>query len=820
MEFNIKNELIKFLHLVQKPARYIGGEYNIVVKENPFVRVAISYPDLYDVGMSNNGIRILYEAANRIDGVACERVFAVDTDMERELRKRNIPLWTLESFTAINKLDMIGFNLAHELLLTNLLQILDLGNVPLLRNDRRDGDPIVIAGGEFTSNPFPARDFVDLFFIGEGEEGFPEIIKTIMECKSKGMSRIETIKEIGKIDGVLVSMDYDFSYEGLGVNIQDFKKVKKRSISCNSSLIIESPIVPLIRISQERCVVELSRGCFNLCKFCHAGYYNMPYRVFSVNKIADEIYKQIDNTGYDEVTLTALSASDYKYLVRLLNSILPSLTERGVSLSLPSLKVDKNTLPIIETISSVRKSSLTFAVESASEEIRSISNKKVKTEDLLDIVSFVFKNGWKVIKLYFMIGLPGCEDIDEGESIVSLLKDIAKIGNRKEINVTVSPFVPKPHTPFQYERQMSMEYFYNTIKKIKQNAPRQASIKNHDVRSSFLEGLIARSDDRMGKVILSAYCNGARLDSWHEHFNFDIWMKSIEENLPNWREYLENRDNSMYYPWNIIETGNEKAIEVMQGKKLDIANYKHPENRYAEPLNVESYKKAMAKFEEKYKTEQVLRFIFSKTGDGRYIPHIDFIENVKRAFRMVNLPMSYSQGFNKREKLSAGFPVPLGIESLSEIVDVELYKKLNHDEIQTVVDMVNERLSFLIRLIRVRETADKKTIMANTFAVGYFVKSNDAELLKLTAQKIEQGGTVVKNSKSGQKEFLVNDIVHSYFLSENTLQLIMFAGKESSMRVDEFLSAITLCSDIFERGVSITKTCQYKDNMGELEIID
>ncbi len=816
----IERRLGDFLHLVQKPARYTGGEYNITVKEEAYVRIALSYPDLYDIGMANNGLRILYEAVNRIEGAACERVFAVAPDFEAELRKRDIPLYTLETFTPLHELDMIGFNIAHELILTNILHVLDLGKIPMLRSERADGDPIVIAGGEFTSNPFPVADFIDLFFIGEGEEGLPEVVQTLMRCKSSGMKRDEIISELGKIEGLLVSGDYPFRYSGLSADISGMKRVKKRSINCDASVAINKPVVPSIRISQERGVVELSRGCFNLCKFCHAGYYNMPYRTFSCEKVAGEIYRQIDNTGYDEVTLTALSASDYKHLVTLLNSVLPGLTERGVSLSLPSLKVDKNTLPVIETISSVRKSSLTFAVESASEEIRSISNKKVRTEDLLEIVDFVFKKGWKVIKLYFMIGLPGCESVDEAESILELLKKVARLGNRRDINVTVSPFVPKPHTPFQYEKQMDMEYFYNVIRRVKSGSPRQVTIKNHDVKSSFLEGLISRSDERMGKVIYQSYLDGAKLDSWSEYFRFDIWMKNIEEFLPNWREYLAERDPGCSYPWQVIETGSEKAIEAMRGRRLDVANYRQPEKRYAEPLNRESYEAAMKKFEEKYSTAQTLRFVFSKTGNGKYIPHIDFIENIKRSFRMAGLPLAFTQGFNKREKISAGFPVPVGIESMAEIADVELYRELGSDEINSFISEINRRLPQFIKVEKVSIVTEKGTVMGNTFAVSYRIDLASEELISASLVNIEKNIMILKKGKSGEKEFPVNEILHSYTVEGNTLHLKLFAGRESSVRADEFLAALTGSKNIPGSDARIIKICQYREAPEGLQVIE
>jgi len=817
----IKDILGSFLHQVQKPARYFGNELNMTIKADARVRVALSYPDLYEVGMSNNGIKILYDAANRVDGAACERVFAVAPDFESELRARNIPLYTLETYTPLNELDAVGFNLSHELLASNMLQVLDLGKIPLLRKDRGGSDPFVIAGGEAVSNPFPYTDFVDLFFIGDGEEGFPEILRTLLRCKSDGINaRKAILDELRKIDGVLISDDYNFKYSGTATDIEGFRRVKKVSVGADGCFSPAKPLVPSIRISQERAVVELARGCSNLCKFCHAGYYSLPYRPFNFEKAARDIFRQIESTGYDEVTLTALSVSDYKHIVKLLNRVLPELTERGVSIALPSLKVDRNTLPIIQTVSNLRKSSLTFAVESASDEIRSLSNKKVRRDDLFDIVDYAFNNGWRMIKLYFMIGLPGCKEADEAEEIIALLKDLVKRGRgKKDINVTVSPFVPKPHTPFDHEQQMSMEYFHEVIRKIKSASPRQITIKNHDVRSSFLEGLLARGDSRIGAVILDSYRNGARLDSWHEYFRFDIWMQSLEKHLPSWESYLDERDSKVSYPWQVIETGGEKAVNAMRGRKLDISSYHPPEKRYAEELDAEKYKASLKSFELKYPTAQTLRFVFSKTGYGRYIGHIDFNEIIKRAFRMAGVPVSFSQGFNKREKISCGYPVPLGVESVSELVDVELYSVLPADAIAALPERINSCLPEFLKVENAREREKSVTIMALTNAVEYTAEFSYKTSLAIAAGFLDTNVSFVKKGKKGEQEYPLNEILNSFKLEESVLKLVLYTGKESSVRIDEFLSGITGIPDIHSSGVKIVKQHQYRLDGENLELL-
>ena len=826
----IKDNLNKFLHHVQKPARYLGSELNIIIKDNPLVRAAISYPDLYEVGMSNNGINILYEVGNSIKDAACERVFAVAPDFENELRARNIPLYTLESYTPLNMLDAVGFNLSHELLATNLLQILDLGRIPIHRKDRKDYDPIIIAGGEAVSNPFPYSDFVDVFFIGDGEAGFGEILETLVECKKNNVvSRKTILDRLKEIEGVLLSDDYDFHYTGTAVDISSLKKIRKVSLNSAGCFTPLKPVVPSIRVSQGRGVIEVARGCSNLCKFCHAGYYNFPYRAFDYERIASDIISLIDNTGYDEITLTALSVSDYKHIVKVLNKVLPELTERGVSIALPSLKVDRNTLSIIETVSNLRKSSLTFAVESASDKICSLAYKKVRKDDLFDIIDYVFNHGWRGIKLYFMIGLPGCEETDEAEEIISLLKNLTKRGRgRKDINVTISPFVPKPHTPFDHARQMDSDYFNKVIYAIRSSSPRQVTIKNHDIRSSFLEGFFSRGDTRCGQVIYDAYKNGARLDSWSEYFKFDLWMDSIEKNFPNSTPlsnhasaplsnhiFFEARDPDKTYPWQIIEAGNEKAVSAMRDRKLNIDEYRQPDKRYRETLDTESYRLATEKFELKYSVAQRLRAVFEKTGAGRYIGHIDFTEIIKRGLRIAKAPVAFTRGFNKREKIACGYPVPIGIESVSEIVDIELYAKLTLADMEKLASVVNAAMPDFIKVKSITEKEDNLTIMAMTNAIEYRVRFQDTAHIAAVESFLSKSETFTKRGKKGEQTYSLNEVLHSYKIDDfnadaATITLILYIGNESSVRIDELMAAATGEQDIYGSGISIVKLGQYR----------
>jgi radical SAM family uncharacterized protein/radical SAM-linked protein len=794
------------LSRVQKPGRYIGRELNIIVKQSPRLRMALSYPDLYEVGMSNNGLRILYEIVNSIPEAACERVFAVAEDFERALRENGVPLYTLETYTPISELDLLGFNMSHELLCTNVLQILDLGGIPLRRRERGEGAPIIIAGGEAVSNPFPMSDFIDAFFIGDGEEGIREIAQAVLSAKESGLERDETIERIGAVNGVLIPSRYSMSYDGCDIAEWSGPAVRKRVYRGRDMMDPVKPLVPNIRIAQERIVIEMTRGCSNFCNFCHAGFYDLPYRCYDYRAAADRIVDIARNTGYNEVTLSSLSISDYPHLASLVNTVLPALTEMGISVSFPSLRVDTATLPIIEQISELRRASLTLAVESASEQIRARANKKLFDRDLIQIVQHVFARGWKVIKLYFMLGLPGCEEYDEAADIIDLLKKIYQIGGRgMDINVTVSPFVPKPHTPFQMERQMGRDYFLHMLRRIKQGLPRSVKIKNHDVEASILEAVIARGDARLGEVIERSYRAGCRFDSWEEHFRCDIWRKNLDDILPGWERCLGRRSGGPM-PWHVIETGFERLIEKRINESAAGALPQERKVHPIEPIEAARIEEAKLRFARRFKVTNRIRLRFSKTGMMRFIPHIDFMEIVKRALRMAGAPVAMSQGFNKRERMSAGFPTPLGIESESELVDVELFD----DIIESFPDALDACLPDEIGVAGVRAVDEQTSLMAATNVIEYRITTASEPMGLLIRNGLASRPEFIKHSKKNERSITFDQALHSFeFQNDGSLVLRLHAGSEDSVRIDDALQIITGIEGGNMKGIQIVKIAQY-----------
>ncbi len=766
---------------LQKPARYTGGEFNSIVKEDSLVRMGICYPDLYEIGMSNHGLRILYDIANRVEGAACERVFAVAPDFEEKSRLLGIPLYTLETRTPLCELDLLGFNVSHELLATNILQVLDLGLIPLLRNERTENHPLIMAGGEGISNPAPLMDFADLFYLGDGEEGIVDILEILKEARGRGQGRRETIEDLCRCAGVLAADKVEYVYDdGRLVRIEG-DRVRKRVFRGMRPLDPEKPLVPSIRVAQDRAVVEVMRGCKNLCKFCQAGHYELPCREYGVAEAVMIINTIIDNSGYNELTLASLSLSDYRYLTRLLNEVLPGLTERGVSISFPSLRVDRSTLPLIESVSDLRRSSLTFAVESASEELRARAWKRLSNEDLLGIIEHVFGKGWRILKLYFMLGLPGCTDIDEADATIGLLKRITGIARgKKEINVTLSPFVPKPHTPFQWERMMDQAYFEDVVGRIKRGVPRMITVKSHTIRASLLEGVLARGDTRLGGTIHASYLDGCRLDSWGEYFNYDIWEKNLDRHMPGWRTTLDARETGSVLPWEVVRTGFEKLYEARRHKFADLRQSRVPA-RATDQADATDLSGPLERFARKYKVACRARIRFSKQGFARFIPHIDFMEIVKRSLRMADAPVSFTQGFNKRERVSFGYPAPVGMESRYEFCDTDFHDSV---DVQDLSVRLNQYLPQGISVLGARSLDEKGSLMAATCAVEYGIKAGGYGIAAKIETALKNGGSIAVEGKKGIRNLNLGDVVLGWEVHDAGIVLVLSAGDENAVRAD------------------------------------
>lgn len=570
------SRLDRILPKVQKPARYTGGEYNQVIKDKKDVdvRIAFCFPDTYEIGMSNLGVRILYGVLNNMNRVWCERVFAPWGDMEDEMRKAGVPLYALESKDPVKEFDIVAFSLGYEMAYTSLLNMLDLSGIPLRCEDRPGLENLVIAGGACTYNSEPLCDFVDIFNIGEGEEMLRELTELYAKAKKEGWTKKQFLRKAADIEGIYVPYFYDVSYndDGTIAMITPLDGVApvvtKRIVQdFENSYFPEKPVVPSTEIVHDRVVLELFRGCIRGCRFCQAGYTYRPVRARTSDKLAQQSINALKNSGYEEMTLSSLSTSDYRELNGLCDQLLDYCEPRKISLSLPSLRADNFSFELMERVQRVRKSGLTFAPEAGSQRLRDAINKNVKEEDLMNTCRIAFEGGWNSVKLYFMLGLPTETDEDVkaiatlADQVVYTWKKHASNKNRGvRITVSTSFFVPKPLTPFQWEAQDAMAEYRRKVELLSSCMRTRAITYNwHDPETSYIEAILARGDRRLGRVLEEVIKNGSGLQAWSEYFSYDLWMKAFSVCGIDPDFYAARvRSKDEILPWDMISAGVRK----------------------------------------------------------------------------------------------------------------------------------------------------------------------------------------------------------------------------------------------------------------------
>ncbi len=563
---------------VQKPGRYVGGELNSVIKnkDEVDVRFAFCFPDTYEIGMSHLGMKILYGAFNEQPGVWCERVFAPWIDMEEQMRRLDVPLYALESGDPLDCFDFIGFTLQYELSYTNILNMLELGGIPLKSSERTGLRHIVIGGGPCACNPEPLAEFFDLFCLGDGEEVDLEVIELWRQCRDEGCSRQEFLRRAAKIPGVYVPSLYTVTYHEDGTvkacTPQDGapERVHKRAVmDLDSMYFPKSFVVPYIETVHDRAVCEVLRGCHRGCRFCQAGFLYRPFREKSIETISAQCKALIESTGYDEISLSSLSTSDYRRLFELIDTLHTWTEDEKVSVSLPSLRVDNFSMELVERVQSIRKTSLTFAPEAGTQRMRDVINKNVTEEELLRTVNLAFSNGWSKVKLYFMIGLP-TETMDDVRGIAALGQTVvdAYYNNpdhprmAPSVSISAAAFVPKPFTPFQWFGQDNMETLHEKQRTLKGSSTnRKISISYHGAETSFLEAVFARGDRRLSAVLLEAHRRGLKFDGWDACFRFDEWMRIFEDLGISPDFYAtRHRDFDEVFPWDHLDYGIRKEF--------------------------------------------------------------------------------------------------------------------------------------------------------------------------------------------------------------------------------------------------------------------
>ena len=575
---------------VDKAARYIGGEVNAVMKDpkEVTIRFAMCFPDVYEIGMSNLGMMILYDMFNKRDDVWCERLFSPWTDLDKIMREEKIPLFTLESQDPVKEFDFLGITLGYEMCYTNVLQLLDLSGIPFRAAERVEDDPLVIGGGACAYNPEPLAEFFDLFYIGEGETVYGALFDAYKANKKAGGSRQDFLLKAAQIPGIYVPSLYEVTYKEDGT-IESFRskhadvpeKVEKQLIidmdrDYNK---LEAPVVPHIKATQDRVTLEIQRGCIRGCRFCQAGMIYRPTRERDVETLKESARIMLKNTGHEEISLSSLSSSDYSQLKEIVNFLIDEFRDEAVNISLPSLRIDAFALDVMSKVQDVKKSSLTFAPEAGSQRLRNVINKGLTEEDILHGAGEAFKGGWNQVKLYFMLGLP-TETEDDMKGIAHLAQKIAETyyevvpkeqrRGKVQINVSTSFFVPKPFTPFQWAPMFREEDFIEKAKVVKNEIRSQLNQRSirynwHEPDVTVLEGFLARGDRRCSKVILKAYEKGALYDAWSESFHYDIWKEAFKETGVDIEFYtLRERSTDEILPWDFIDAGVTKKFLIRE----------------------------------------------------------------------------------------------------------------------------------------------------------------------------------------------------------------------------------------------------------------
>jgi radical SAM family uncharacterized protein/radical SAM-linked protein len=716
---------------ITRPSRHLGGEVNCVKKDpgSTEVSVALVFPDVYEVGMSHLGLKILYHILNLREWICAERIFSPWVDLEKELRRRSIPPATLESGRPLTSFDIVGFSLQHELSYSNVLNMLDLSGIPLFAGERGDNDPLVIAGGPACFNPEPVAEFFDLIVVGDGEESLLQICKTIRKARHKGIkNKKDLLSQLRNIKGVYIPSYFRPHYtaegtidfiEPLSLNYPFVEKALLPDIDAYP--FPECQVVPFTELVHDRMAIEISRGCTRGCRFCQAGTIYRPVRERSPDSILLRTQKAIELTGYEDLSLLSLSSGDYSCIGPLLKALMDRQASEKISISLPSLRIDSLNPSLIEEIKRVRKTGFTLAPEAGNDRLRKTINKRLTQEDIMETAQQVYDAGWNLIKLYFMVGLP-FERKGDVKDIINLSKQIAalagKKGKRPNLNVSVSTFVPKSHTPFMWVPQIALEEASERIGLIQEEFKRsRVRVKWNHPEMSWLEGIFSRGDRRLTPAIMEAWRRGARFDAWSEHFQMEIWKQAFRGTGVDPLFYL-HRERSLdeSLPWDHIRSGVSKDFLAQEWLRAQIPEFTPDcreacldcgvcdhktvspvifgnENFTPAPSEESAFKPAIA-------TTTRCRLTFSKLGNARYLSHLELVNVFIRALRRAGVNLVRSKGHHPMPKLSFAAALPVGTESMQETLDLEL---VGTPDVLSVRQRLNNQLPRGIEVASVEE---------------------------------------------------------------------------------------------------------------------
>lgn len=795
---------------IQRPSRYVGGEIHAVRKDcrSVEVSVALAFPDVYEVGMSHLGLKILYHILNRRDWVAAERVFCPWVDLERELRERNLALRSLESDRPVAEFDIVGFSVQHELSLTNVLTMLDLGGIPFYARRRDSRFPLVIAGGPACFNPEPFALIFDAVLVGDGEVALLEVCRVIREAKRKKALKEDILVHLSRIQGIYIPSFFKVSYKAAGtisaVEPRFGDYVPKAVVpDINQYPLPELRIVPYAELVHDRLALEISRGCTRGCRFCQAGMIYRPVREREPGSVLESARRALGRTGFEELSLLSLSSGDYGCLGPLLKALMDQQAEGKVSLSLPSLRVDSLDPAWFEHIKRVRKTGFTLAPEAGNDRLRRIINKKLTNEEILSMAGQIFEAGWELIKLYFMIGLPGEKEGDLFD-IVHLVKEVAKRGGKRgKVNASVAVFVPKAHTPFMWVPQISVEEGRRKIALLR-NALKgsRVRLKWNQPEMSRLEGVFARGDRRLAEVLIQAWEKGARYDAWSEHFAPSSWAKAFNEAGLDPGFYLHReRGLDEILPWDHIRSGVTKSFLLEERQKaleeIETADCRDHclscgvcDHEQVKPVLYSRWEPPVAaRRVPPTGAEKKYRLVFSKTGPLRHLSHLEVARLFVRALRRAAIPLVFSAGYHPMPKLSFAAALPVGTESLHETMDIRVY---GAGPAATLRDQLARELPAGIRILSLVELAPE-TKSPRLLESCYELTLNGFQISDAVLERFLRSAVfpVLRKGKKGEKTVDVRPLVQSMeILGSGRVRLVLNHPQGPGVKPEEILRSV------------------------------
>ena len=838
----------KLLFHVKKPSRYLGNEFNACYKnwETAKLRVALVFPDLYEIGMSHHGLHILYAAINGQEDLLADRVYSPDKDLEELLLSRQEAIFAVESRRPLTEFDMIGITLPYELCYTNILTILALGHIPIRSSERHDSHPYVIGGGSGSFNPEPVADFFDAVLLGDGEKAVLEITAALKTAKEKKLDRRKTLEKLAEIPGVYVPSFFMPSYDSQGMLLainplkKGYEKVQRRILpDLETSQTPLKPLVPLVRIVHDRLGIEVARGCTRGCRFCQAGIIYRPVRERTAERVMELAEKGMAAGGFEELALLSLSTGDYSCLSPLLGRLMDRFVKEYVSVSMPSMRVGTLTPEIMYQIKRVRKTGFTLAPEAGTDRLRRVINKGITEEDLLATCRDANILGWKLLKFYFMFGLP-TETDEDILAIADLVHRAARTSadRRLRINVSVATFVPKPHTPFQWEPQITIDEAFARIKLLRKSLPKgNYKLKWHDPHQSFLEGVMSRGDRLLSRVIEEAWQRGARLDAWSEHYDLSIWQAAAEACKIDLSQYLRRRDFNEVLPWQHLDTGVDhefllaelekslrceytpdcrvhgcqkcgacdfkEVMPVVQCKTKSSgesgeANIIHISREEADE-KVAIQKQAAEKIAED-RPHNWYRLFYAKQGNVKFLSHLEMIQVFFQALRRAGVKLHYTHGFNPVPKASFSPALPVGTESLAEYLDIDLIEKITDESM--FLFRINKQLPSGIKILYVTGVPDKKTDAAVKSLTCYTINL-DRELTAADRDALisfmdNDSFTITKARKGRMRKLDIRKQVESLAVSANkSIEIVLISeeGKAAGKPVEILKAMLNLTQE-------------------------